>query len=155
MFDDDWEASGHLYPVDSSNVRSDRPPITLLVITVGANVIFDPSKEELAVAEAVIAISVGFPTNSSQPKVLTMRTIDPPSRLTPPGIPNSINTATGGATVTHEEAIAAREGADEQGVWAPPRGGLKRGLTGVIIKAVLGPGGVAQEVMDGLNSVET
>jgi exosome complex component RRP42 len=155
MFDDDWEASEYLYPVNSLNVRSDRPPITLLVITIDTNVIFDPSKEELAVAEAVVAISVRLPTDSTSPKVLTMRTIDPPSRLTPPGIPNSINTATGGATVTHEEAIAAREGANERGVWAPPRGGLKRGLIGSIIKAILGPGGVAQEVMDGLNSVET
>ena len=63
--------------------------------------------------------------------------------------------SSGAATTTHEEAIAAREGADEQGVWAPPRGGLKRGLTGIIIKAILGPGGVAQEVMDGLTAVQT
>ena len=35
-----------------------RPPITLLVIVVGDNIIFDPSQEELAVAETALAVSV-------------------------------------------------------------------------------------------------
>ncbi|KAJ9648008.1 Exosome complex component rrp42 [Coniosporium tulheliwenetii] len=49
LFDDDWDASNFLYPLASntptkSTARADRPPITLLVIAVGQNIIFDPSK---------------------------------------------------------------------------------------------------------------
>jgi len=128
-------------------------------MSVGSNFIFDPSKEELAVAESVLALSAGI-SDATKPdkglRLLSIRTIDPPSRLTPPGIPNSLNNvATGVAPLPPDEAFAAREGTEERGVWNPPRGGMKRGVLGQIIKAVLAPGGVAEEVMDGLIHVET
>ncbi len=64
LFDDDWEASTYLYTpppppsVGTSSPSGPRPPTTLLVITVGDNIIFDPSKEELAVADVALAGSV-------------------------------------------------------------------------------------------------
>ncbi|KZF20031.1 hypothetical protein L228DRAFT_270789 [Xylona heveae TC161] len=178
-----------------------RPPITLLVMAVGNNILFDPSREELVVAEVVLAVSVGETSSSfsSSPSILSnpsssgpsgpsttssasgpgassssapaassksdsetkrtlhllsARTIDPPSRLTPPGVPNELNTATGGtAPVSAADAIAAREqilGA----VWTPPRGGVKRGLLSRMIDLVLRRGGVADEVLDGLGGVD-
>jgi exosome complex component RRP42 len=155
LFDDDWEASNYIYPHDSKGARVDRPPITLLVVTVGSNFIFDPTKEELAVAEAVVALSAGTShTSNKNLRLLAIRIVDPPSRLTPPGIPNSLNSASGSAPLPSEEAFAAREGTDERGVWNPPRGGMKRGVLAAIIRAVIGPGGVAEEVMDGLTHIE-
>ncbi|KAG4216735.1 hypothetical protein PC116_g34784, partial [Phytophthora cactorum] len=63
MFDDDWDASRFIYPRQSSDTTSatvgSRPPVTLLVMAVGDNIIFDPSKEELAVADSALAVSVG------------------------------------------------------------------------------------------------
>jgi exosome complex component RRP42 len=153
LFDDDWDASRYLYPVTASGTRQYRPPVTLLVISVGANIMFDPSREELAVAESVLALSIGVPTGSGGFHILAMRTVDPPSRLTQPGLPNSLNSATGAALISEEETIAARESCTDEGVWNPPRGGLARALVGRITKAVLGPHGVAKEVMDGLNSI--
>lgn len=129
----------------------------------GSNIIFDPSKEELAVAEAVLAISAGETPSSSnsgeragQLKLLAIRTIDPPSRLTPPGVPNSMNTATGGnAPVSSQDAVVLREGMGEKGVWCPPRGGIRRDMIGKIAKMVVEPGGVAEEVMGALVAVDT
>ncbi|RWA04087.1 hypothetical protein EKO27_g11024, partial [Xylaria grammica] len=59
MFDDDWAASQFIYArsgpaaltaTATATTNTSRPPITLLVMAVGENIIFDPSKEELAVA---------------------------------------------------------------------------------------------------------
>ncbi|KAK5019600.1 ribosomal protein S5 domain 2-type protein [Cryomyces antarcticus] len=163
LFDDDWDASAYLYPRDSAGKRLDRPPVTLLVMAVGDNIIFDPTTEELAVAEAVLAVSVGDSTSSpkapsapSNLRLLSIRTIDPPSRLTPPGVANSMNTATGGnAPASSQDAVAQREGMEQQGVWNPPRGGMRRGLIGKMIKTVVEKGGVAEEVLDGLAAVES
>lgn len=161
LFDDDWEASTYLYPYNKKGVRVDRPAITLLVMSVGSNFIFDPCKEELAVAEAVVAVSAGIgeQAGSNEAKglrLLSLRTIDPPSRLSPPGLPNSLNHIAMGTTpLPPLEAFAARESTQDKGVWNPPRGGMKRQVVGQIIKAVLEPGGVAEEVMEGLISVET
>ncbi|KAF2842150.1 hypothetical protein M501DRAFT_998402 [Patellaria atrata CBS 101060] len=161
LFDDDWEASLYLYPKLPTGKRIDRPPITLLVMAVGSNIIFDPSKEELAVAEAVLAVSVRESqrrendTSGRRLNLLSIRSVDSPSRLTPSGVPNTMNTATGGsAPVSSQDAVAQRESIDQKGVWNPPRGGVKRALITRIIKLVLEPNGVAQEVMDGLNGVE-
>jgi len=153
LFDDDWEAAPYLYPFSPKNARLYHPTITLLITTVGTNIIFDPSAEELAVAEAVVAVSVGFQPGSKALSILAIRTVDPPSKITHPGLPNDLNTATGAAVVSAEEIIAAREMSTDQGVWNPPRGGLSRALIGRITKAVLGPSGVAQEVMKGLANV--
>jgi exosome complex component RRP42 len=161
LFDDDWEASTYLYPYNKKGVRIDRPPVTLLVMSVGSNFIFDPSKEELAVAEAVIAVSAGMvehdgTQDAKSLRLLSLRTIDPPSRLSPPGLPNAMNhIAMGTGPLPPLEAFAAREITQDKGVWNPPRGGMKRQIVGQIIKAVLEPAGVAEEVMEGLINVET
>lgn len=85
-----------------------------------------------------------------------MRAVDPPSRLTPPGVPNTMNTATGGtAPATAQEALAMRESADADSVWRPPRGGMRRALVSRMVKMVVGKGGVGEEVMEGLMGVET
>lgn len=166
MFDDDWEASVFLYP-RATDTTSARPPITLLVMAVKDNIIFDPSKEELAVAEVVLAVSVGEKSQGTvgsgmdidsgrtrNLRLLAVRTIDPPSRLTPPGVPNALNTATGGTAVTTEQTSTQRETLDEEGVWQPPRGGAKRKLIAAMIQKVLEQGGVAEEVLEGLEAVE-
>lgn len=165
MFDDDWEASVYIYP-RNAQVSHTRPPVTLLVMAVKDNIIFDPSKEELAVAEVVLAVSVGekstggetnMEVDSGKPRdlrLLAVRTIDPPSRLTPPGIPNTLNTATGGTAPTTEQAASQRETMEDEGVWQPPRGGAKRKLIAAMIQKVLEHGGIAEEVLDGLDAVE-
>ncbi|QSZ32820.1 hypothetical protein DSL72_002400 [Monilinia vaccinii-corymbosi] len=165
LFDDDWEASVYLYPrtPQSSNAR---PPVALLVISVGDNIIFDPSREELAVAEAVLAITigerrrkggdVGVDYNTGRDlRLLAVRTVDLPARLTAPGVPNTMNTATGGAAAeTTDLASTQRETMNEGGVWQPPRGGIKRKLVAKMIAKVMEHGGVAEEVLDGLETVE-
>ncbi|EPE27323.1 Ribosomal protein S5 2-like protein [Glarea lozoyensis ATCC 20868] len=155
LFNDDWDAAVYLFPRESDIAR---PPITLLVMAVGSNIIFDPSKEELAVAESVLAVSVAErPTDdeSRSLKLLAVRTIDPPSRLTQPGVANEVNTATGGTAVgSVGERVLKREIKGEKGVWQPPRGGAKRVLVREMIRRVLEPGGVADEVLEGLEGVE-
>ncbi|KAI9738498.1 MAG: hypothetical protein M1818_005395 [Claussenomyces sp. TS43310] len=181
LFDDDWDASVFLYPraggggSSSSNSRSGksevRPPITLLVISVGDNIIFDPSREELAVAEVVLAVSVGkqvprrhaeavdidgdFEQGYWHLKLLAVRTIDPPSRLTPLGLPNFLNSATGGtAEMATPGMDVQRNGKEMEGVWQTRRGGARRKMIGAMVGKVLQSGGVAQEVFDGLDGVD-
>ena len=159
LFNDDWEASHYLYPRSTaSSAIEAKPPATLLVMSVGENIIFDPSKEELAVADAMLAISVAgqsSPDSTEPLKMVALRTIDPPSRLTGAGVPNSSNTNAGGTAVSPAEALALREKDQGQTVWRPPRRGLRRGLVAKMIKMVVEKGGVGQEVLDGLAAVET
>lgn len=199
MFDDDWAAAEYLYPRRPSRTQEQqqkipssatsatkttttpsilhpfRPPVTLLVISVGDNIIFDPSREEIAVAEAVLAVSIGRDTATTQDestanntlKLLSIRTIDPPSRITNPGVQNSENAATigfaagGGAGAGENEMNTARPvgaavdtGEDVAGVWRPRRGGVKRSVVSRIVEMVLKKGGVGEEVMEGLEGVE-
>ncbi|RFU26031.1 hypothetical protein B7463_g10301, partial [Scytalidium lignicola] len=171
LFDDDWDASIHLYPREPSQYHG-RPPVTLLVMAVNDNIIFDPTKEELSVAGVVLAVSVGERSQGREDditesmdvddvkpprdiRLLAIRTIDSPSRLTHPGIPNTLNTATGGtAAATTEQASSQRETIEEGGVWQPPRGGAKRKIIAAMIQKILEQGGVAEEVLDGLDTVE-
>ncbi|KAK3109832.1 Exosome complex component rrp42 [Teratosphaeriaceae sp. CCFEE 6253] len=160
LFNDDWEASTPLYP----QTQHRKPPITLLVMSVGPTILFDPSADELAVADAVVAISVATqPPSPGSPatnplKVIALRTIDPPSRLTAPGIPSALHT-TPGATSNHSlspaEAMSVREKDAGQSVWRPPRGGVKRDVLSGMIKEVVKEGGVGREVLEGLARVET
>ncbi|KAI1855157.1 hypothetical protein JX265_006701 [Neoarthrinium moseri] len=181
MFDDDWAASTFIYPQTGEGSKTSattRPPITLLVMAVGDNIIFDPSKEELAVADSALAVSVGegqalqekaaeegtMEVDASgvdgKPgralRLLSVRTIDPPSRLTPPGVPNSVNASAwgqGGAASKNPDARQAETG-DVAGVWKAPRGGMKPAVLGAMVAKVLEKGGVADEVLDGLQGVE-
>ncbi|WYZ37463.1 hypothetical protein EsH8_II_000969 [Colletotrichum jinshuiense] len=169
MFDDDWEASKFLYPRDgSAPVSGSRPPITLLVIAVGGNIIFDPAREELAVAESALAVSVaeertvasagGMDVDgpSRELKLLAVRTVDPPSRLTAPGVPNAVNPATGlaGTPSKQPPVHPAAEGQATEGVWKPPLGGTKLHVLEGMISKVLEKGGIADEVLEAIAGVE-
>ncbi|KAI0837310.1 ribosomal protein S5 domain 2-type protein [Hypoxylon sp. FL0890] len=188
MFDDDWAASQFIYPraADATTVAtahtsttSSRPPITLLVMAVGDNIIFDPSKEELAVADSALAVSVGErlvplepspeeagamdvdedgeAETSRQLRLLSVRTIDPPSRLTAPGVPNAVNAAAWGgqgAPAAKDPGARVAEIDNVEGVWKPPRGGAKAGILGAMVQKVLEKGGVADEVLEGLDTVD-
>lgn len=56
VFDDDYEASEWLFPRDVEKGLA--PAVTLLVAAVGENVLFDPSRDEMTVADCVAAVSV-------------------------------------------------------------------------------------------------
>lgn len=164
FFEDDWDLAEYLYPRPSSSKKRNasqqaRPPVTLLVISAGNNVIFDPTREEIAVADAVLAVSVGREddkgNSEAKLKLLSIRTIDPPSRLTQPGIPDSENAATLGTTAADEAAVNVSSTDEEvRGVWRPRRGGVSRTLISKMLKMVLEKGGVGDEVMEGLEGVE-
>ena len=136
--DDDWEASGYLY---GTRGRLARPAFTLLVLVVGRNMIFDPSREELAVADAILAISAGLSMVGSEKegfRILAMRMIETPARDTMKGVPASGE---------------SEEGQEVPGVWRPKLGGVKRSLLKDMMRLVMGEdgkGGVAREVVDGL-----
>ncbi|PYI07615.1 hypothetical protein BO78DRAFT_406409 [Aspergillus sclerotiicarbonarius CBS 121057] len=161
FFDDDWNAAEYLYPRSQlkshlSSTQQVRPPVTLLVISVGENVVFDPNREEIAVADTVLAVSVTRDTDSEGLKLLSIRTVDPPSRLTQPGVPNSENLATLGSTAAAEEAAMLEQSTGEEvsGVWRPRRGGVKRRTIAKMLKLVLEKGGVGEEVLEGLEGVQ-
>ncbi|KAK4132873.1 hypothetical protein BT67DRAFT_424311 [Trichocladium antarcticum] len=165
FFDDDWAAAPHLFPRPTTTTPTHRPPITLLVMAVGDSIIFDPSKEELAVADVALAVSVSG--DRSEPgeggagrklRLLSIRTIDPPSRLTPPGVANAANSAYGAGNGAPQKMAEARtaeaEAAAEEGVWRAPRGGAKRAVLGALVQKVLEAGGVVDEVLDALEGVD-
>jgi len=159
LFDDDWDAAVPLYPKNtgkSTAALSDKPPVVILAMAVGSNIIFDPCKEELAVADAVLAVAcTNSPTSSTGARIVSIRTIDPPSHLTPPAIPNSMNSATGGTAPTSSaDALTQRELLATSGVWTPPRGGMKRTLVSQITKMIVEQGGVAEEVIGALAAIE-
>ncbi|EOA82172.1 Exosome complex component rrp42 [Exserohilum turcicum] len=160
LFDDDWDAAVPLYPKQTGANKTapqlGKPPVIILAMAVGANVIFDPAKEELAVADAVLAVACTNSTASSTgARIVSIRTIDPPSHLTPPGVPNSMNSATGGTAPTSAaDALTQRELLATSGVWTPPRGGMKRNLISQVTKMVVENGGVAEEVIGALAAIE-
>lgn len=158
LYNDDWDAAVPLYPSDAAQAVF-KPPITLLVIAVGDNVFFDPGQDELAVADAVLAVSVVETKSSGSAdgilSVIAMRSIDPPSHFTNPGVPNSMNPAAGGtAPSSSDDAFAIREKIDRQQIWRPPRGGMRRSLIGRMTKATVEKGGVGWEVIEALEAVE-
>lgn len=123
-------------------------------MTVGSNILFDPSKEELAVADSVVAISAAQGSDGSC-KLVALRTVDPPSRLTAAGVPNVGNANAGGSGLSAADMAVLREKDAGATVWRPPRGGVGRGLMSAMIKAVVAKGGLAEEVLAGLDGVET
>jgi exosome complex component RRP42 len=136
--DDDWEASRYLY---GRGARLKKPALTLLVLVVGENMIFDPSREELAAADAIVAVSVGKSAVGSEKedfRILAVRMIETPARDTMKGVPASGE---------------SMEGQDVPGVWRPKLGGIKRSLLKDVMRVVMGndnKSGVAKEVVDGL-----
>ncbi|KAK3315041.1 ribosomal protein S5 domain 2-type protein [Apodospora peruviana] len=179
FFDDDWAAAPYLYPrrKGDSGKATSKPPVSLLVMAVGNSIIFDPSKEELAVADVALAVSIGEALSSSSTslgkkattedamnlddgegrslRLLSVRTIDPPSRLTPPGVPNATNSAYGAATATQKQPEARTAELEAvEGVWKAPRGGAKPLVMAALVQKVLEKGGVADEVLDALDAVD-
>ena len=134
--DDDWMASGYLYSRDGGVRERVRPPVTLLVVVVGENVVFDPTREELAVADGVVAVSVGEEGGGGF-QILATRMVDSPARDTMKGVPLSGEVG---------------EGVEVPGVWRPRVGGIKRGVLKKAINAVVKEG-VAKDVMDGLDGL--
>lgn len=114
----------------------------------------------------MLAVSIGreqdVENTDANLKLLSIRTIDPPSRLTQHGVPDSENAATLAALAAGPTAAAgtraetAFAGTDEEvpGVWKPRRGGVSRSVISKIVKMVLAKGGVGDEVMEGLEGVE-
>lgn len=177
MFEDDWERSTYLYPreekpvIDTSEnagkgkardgkaskpatsgqvepIRQLRPPLTLLVCAVGEKtVLFDPTREELAVADCIVALSLAVAVVLQQQQhqqiqsvtatITSLRTLDLPARDTFPGVPDSTSTEPGSGTSTTTNTTESIPG-----VWRPKLGGVKKGLFGKIIRSVLrGDGG--------------
>ena len=167
LFDDDWAAAVPLYRrKKESRDLVQKPPVTLLIMTVDDNIICDPSKDELAVADNVVAISVAPQRDATEGlKIIAVRLVDPPSRLTPLGLPQAVS-----STATQATAQGGQQAADVQGptgatrdlqverergaVWNPPRGGIKRQMLMRILKMVTEKGGVGEEVLNGLEAVE-
>lgn len=139
LFNDDWDAAVPLYPpsttTSDTKTTSARPPVTLLVISVGSNIFFDPSHAELAVADAVVAVTIASPS-TNEPEaglsLLAIRTIDPPSRL------------------SASAADAEMGGGAEEGVWKAKKGGVRRDVLGRMVGMCTERGGVGAEVLDGL-----
>jgi len=156
-FDDDWASATSLFPREEGGAR---PPVTLLVMAVGQNILFDPAKEELAVADVAVAVSVGEAPGDKgkgtdrKLRLLSVRTIDPPSRLTPPGVPNVVNTAYGTGAAQKQPEARTTEAEAVEGVWKPPRGGAKPQVMAALVQKALEKGGVADEVLDALDAVE-
>lgn len=110
--------------------------MTLLVISVGENIFFDPGREELAVADAVVAVTVGSSGSGDGLGVLAVRSIDPPSRL-------SSSSAVLGAEPVETEG-------QKDGVWKAKRGGLGRKVLARMVGMCVAEGGVGAEVLRGL-----
>ena len=122
----------------SENTIILKPPVTLLVISVGENILFDPSHEELAVADTVVAVTLTSFAQSGA-NVLAIRTIDPPSRLS-----SSSSAALGG------EPGFGEESREDEGTWKPKRGGIRRSVLKRMIETCTKSGGVGEEVLVGL-----
>lgn len=119
-----------------------------------------------------LSITRGHSETHQGLKLLSIRTIDPPARLTHPGVPNSENLAIPGSRTespaitpasssTPIAAAAAQTGShdftgDEEiaGVWRPRRGGVSRKIISRMIKMAIEKGGVGEEVLEGLERVE-
>ncbi|KAL9127315.1 MAG: hypothetical protein Q9217_003777 [Psora testacea] len=142
LFNDDWDAALPLYAStkgkQNENITISKPSVTLLVISVGDNLFFDPSPEELAVADAVMAVTLTSSTQSGA-RVLAIRTIDPPSRLSP-----SSSAALGGEPGFRGEVDG------NEGTWKPRRGGIKKEVLGKMVGICVKPGGIGEEVLGGL-----
>ncbi|KAG8531107.1 uncharacterized protein KY384_004464 [Bacidia gigantensis] len=178
LFDDDWDAALPLYtsPSPTSTPRitntilsqqtattknsRNKPPVHLLVISVADNIFFDPSPEELAVADSVVVITLTTKARKRNEKskageddakggegveVLGIRTLDPPAR----------GSASSFAALAQQSGQPGGEGGgneDEEGVWRPKVGGMKRAVLKKMTEMCIKRRGVGEEVMEGLES---
>ncbi|KAF8476993.1 hypothetical protein BDZ91DRAFT_708496 [Kalaharituber pfeilii] len=141
IFHDDWDLAIPLYaptPTTSATLAPPSlPPISLLVMTIGPNVLLDPSRDELSVAEAVWSITLlpSYSTNKS--RIAGIRTLET--------IPVVIEDKTVGA----KPGIAPGAPIYEGGV-VGGRGGV---APETVKKAVKVVGRCASEVWDALEGI--
>ena len=127
LADDDWEASLWLYSKPGKKGLNDGvPPVTLLIMAVGDNVIFDPSGVELAVADGVFAVSIGRRADGDAIQILGLRMLETNARNTFKGVAKSED-------VNEWDVVP--------GVWKPKVGGIKRTTLMSVSKAVMGVAG--------------
>lgn len=139
LFNDDWQAATNLYARSNSRLGTDRPryspkpPISLIISSVGSNVFFDPSREELAVADAVLVLTIAS-ASEDEVKVVAIRSIDSPAIVT-----------TSSGPVGEERATYTPE--NSESVWKPKRGGVKTEVIRNVIDMISKPGGVGAEIL--------
>jgi exosome complex component RRP42 len=119
------------------------------VVSIASNIFFDPTREELAVADTVLAVSVTSDYSAQAIELLSVRTISPPAHLTSPGVPDAVNPAT-----NHTTSVLQSTTAETPGVWKAPQGGMPRALLARVLESCLQPGGVATEVLEALDGVD-
>lgn len=146
LFSDDWAAATWLYPPHSCVPG---PPVVVLLAVAGGggNVLVDPGWEEIAVAEGLVGVVIVAASAAGEDggrgvRVLGLRTLDPPARGT------GVGTMEGGGLREEEREAAGT------GCWRPPRGGLTRGALGRVVGMMVEKGGVGEEVLHCLGSVE-
>ena len=155
LFNDDWEAALPLYQKPNTKApahtmqNAPKPPVSIMAISVGPNLFFDPSREELAVADAVVVVTVtshfspnddGDGEGNNGVKILAIRTLDPPSALT-----TSSSAALGG-----EPGFDQME--DGEGDWKPKRGGMKREVLSKLVDLCCKKGGMGEEILEALKA---
>lgn len=105
------------------------------MISVGQNIFFDPTHSELAVADAVLAVTVGASSSQREEEgldLLAVRTVDPPSRMS--------------ATASE----VGKDGEGGEGAWKATKGGMSRGILRRMVGMCVERGGVGEEVLGGL-----
>jgi len=105
------------------------------VISVGQNIFFDPAQSELAVADAVLAVTVSASLSKGEEgglDLLAVRTIDPPSRM----------------SAAASEVGKVGEGGE--GAWKAQKGGMSRAVLRRMVGMCVEKGGVGEEVLGGL-----
>lgn len=122
-------------------------------MAVGPNVFFDPSREELAVADVVLSLTFAAPAPLSRPpaaaskgflklrpgaNLLAVRMVEPPGRRL---------TAVVGTVVVEGQDEA---GAGGEGVWKKRAGGVGREVLRRMVDMVIRKGGVGEEVLAAL-----
>lgn len=92
-------------------------------------------------ADAVVAVTVGGAEgNSGGLRLLAVRMIDPPARMA----------AARGGDLGNGMAGEQEEDDDEEGVWKPRRGGVRRSLLREMVRLCVRKDGVGEEVLAGL-----
>ena len=157
----------------SSSSNSSKPPITLLLTSHGpTTILFDPSASEIAVADTVLAITITSTSSSSLSdlsapqgrggaeeetaiQLLSLRTLDAPSRLTASdpktflenGDSNTNNTGDGNTTLDTSQEIGV---GNNDGMWRSSKGGVSRKVLKRMVDMCTRRGGVGEEVLKGL-----
>ena len=149
----------HLTSPATKPTGTQDPTRTMRPKTKPATILLDPTRPELAVADCIVALSLGilsspFSTSAAQQpppphhrtppqpqdtlrfSITSLRTLDPPARDTFPGSAD----AAGGPSTHAQNATVATDEVPPAGVWRPKAGGVRPGLFGECVRAVTGSG---------------